>query len=202
MKPKLHRTLRKDLVDRFERLLTAIDPELAAHCVRAGAIASDIATFMRLRTERIECLDSAARLHDIGKIFIARDILDKPGPLDDAEWTELKRHPLTGYELVRRGVPEEVSQILLTHHERIDGSGYPRGVPGHQLSLEAKILQAADAIDAITSERPYQPALPLQYALNDLTRWSGSQFDPVVVAAVLEMDACNHWASTLDTIAV
>jgi HD-GYP domain-containing protein (c-di-GMP phosphodiesterase class II) len=189
-------------VDRFERLLTALDPELAAHCARAGAIATDIASFMGLPSERIQLLDIGARLHDIGKIFITRDILDKPGPLDDAEWAELRRHPLMGYELVSDQLPEQVSQIVLTHHERFDGTGYPRGLVGRKTPIEARILQAADALDAITTERPYQPALPVQYALNELLRWAGSQFDPVVVEAVLELDGHDRWEALSTAIAV
>lgn len=189
-------------MNRIERLLPAIDPELAAHCERAGALAADIALFMGLDTERIRYLQIAARLHDIGKVFIPRAILDKPGPLDEAEWDELKRHPLMGYELVRAIAPELVAEIVFTHHERFDGTGYPRGVPGNQIPLEARVLQAADAMDAITSDRPYQPAMPMQYALNELIRWSSSQFDPVVVEAVLELDQRDHWASLSERVAV
>jgi HD-GYP domain-containing protein (c-di-GMP phosphodiesterase class II) len=195
-------TLWKDHVDRFERLLNALDPELAAHCGRAGAIATEIASFMGLSTERIDLLDTGARLHDIGKIFISRAILDKPGPLDDAEWSELRRHPLMGYELVRDEVQDRIAEIVLTHHERFDGTGYPRGLAGHATPIEARILQAADAIDAITTERPYQPALPLRYALNELIRCAGSQFDPVVVEAVVELDQRDNWETISDPIAV
>jgi HD-GYP domain-containing protein (c-di-GMP phosphodiesterase class II) len=195
-------TLWKECVNRIERLLPAIDPELAAHCERAGALAADIAVFMGLDTARVKYLEIAARLHDIGKVFTPRAILDKPGPLDDAEWDELKRHPLMGYQLVRHLAPGLVAEIVFTHHERFDGTGYPRGVNGSAIPLEARILQAADAIDAITTERPYQPALPVQYALNELVRWSSSQFDPVVVEAVLELDQLDHWASLIDRIAV
>ena len=172
---------------RFHRLLAANDPDLAAHCERTGRLAADIAEYMGLSSERIELLEVASQVHDIGKVFIPRDILDKPGPLNTEEWAELRRHPRLGYELVERSMPDIVASVVLTHHERFDGTGYPNELPGPRISLEARILQAADAIDAITSDRPYQPALPLEYALNELERYSGSQFDPVVVDAVMEL---------------
>lgn len=172
---------------RFHRLLAVNDLELAAHCKRTGRLAADIADYMGLRSEQIELLEIAAQLHDIGKVFISRDILDKPGPLNQEEWVELRRHPRLGYDLVDGNVPDIVASVVLTHHERFDGTGYPDGLSGSRISLEARILQAADAVDAITSDRPYQPALPLEYALNELERYSGSQFDPAVVDAVMKL---------------
>lgn len=148
---------------------------------------------MSLDTERIADLESAAILHDAGKIFISREILDKPGPLSAGEWDELRHHPLMGYQLVRGSVPEHVARIVLSHHERFDGTGYPNGVAGPKTALEARILQVADAFDAITSTRPYQPALPVAYALNELVRWSGTQFDPSVVEATLELAGRARW---------
>jgi HD-GYP domain-containing protein (c-di-GMP phosphodiesterase class II) len=142
---------------------------------------------MGLSHQQIELVDFASQLHDIGKIYISRDILDKPGPLSKEEWAELRRHPRLGFELVEGEVPDLVAQVVITHHERFDGNGYPDGLPGRRIPLEARIIQAADAIDAITSERPYQPALPLEYALSELERYSGSQFDPAVVDAVMTL---------------
>jgi HD-GYP domain-containing protein (c-di-GMP phosphodiesterase class II) len=164
-----------------------MDPVLAAHCSRAGELAADIAKHLGLSPERIELLKLASQLHDIGKVFISRDILDKPGPLTKAEWAELRHHPRLGYDLVADHVPTIVADVVLTHHERFDGTGYPEGISGPRIPFEARVLQAADAIDAITSERPYQPALPLEYALNELQRFSGSQFDPTVVDVVMTL---------------
>lgn len=191
--PKLYLRSWKDSVHRFERLMKATDPELAAHCGRSGKIALDIGTYMGLEEKSLEVLALGTRLHDIGKIFIDREILDKPGPLDSAEWDELRKHPLLGYELVRGHVPGLVAEMVLTHHERFDGSGYPRGLTGHQIPLESRILQVADAIDAITSERPYQPALPLAYAISELVKYADSQFDPAVVTAVLSLIDEGAW---------
>jgi HD-GYP domain-containing protein (c-di-GMP phosphodiesterase class II) len=182
-------------VHRFERLVIATDPELAAHGERTGRLARDIAETMRLPADRVERLELAALLHDIGKIFIPRSILDKPGPLDSAEWEELRRHPMMGYQLVRESVPADVADIVLTHHERYDGTGYPHAVPGPKIPLEARILQVADAFDAITSNRPYQPALPVAYALNEMIRCAGSQFDPSPVEAITSLASRPAWVT-------
>lgn len=188
------RTLwRRTAVYRFERLINAIDADLAEHGRRTGRLAGDIAEVMNLDTESIADLDQAAFLHDIGKLFIPRTILDKPGPLDTNEWAELRHHPRMGYQLVAGEVSDKVARIVLTHHERFDGTGYPQGLTGRQVPIEAQILQVADAFDAITSDRPYQPALPVAYALNEMRRCSGSQFDPDVVDAVIGLAGQAKW---------
>jgi HD-GYP domain-containing protein (c-di-GMP phosphodiesterase class II) len=98
-----------------------------------------------------------------------------------------------GYELVRDRVPEEVALIVLTHHERFDGTGYPNAMPGPSIPLEARILHVADAMDAITSVRPYQPAYPLHYAIDEMIRCAGTQFDPSVVEAVVALAEDRQW---------
>ncbi len=195
---------------RFIRLLYASDPELAAHGRRASLLATDIAKQMSLDTDSVGRLEVAAELHDIGKVFIPRDILDEPGPLSASQWVELRRHPMMGYELVRDRVPSEVAQIILTHHERIDGAGYPNAMAAASIPLEAKVLQVADAVDAITSVRPYQPALPVAYAIEEMIRCAGTQFDMSVVEAIVQLSETELWLerrfgdtdSILDEIAV
>ena len=178
---------------RIERLVSSADPALHAHGKRTGRLAVDIATTMALESGRVRRLELAAKLHDVGKLFIDREILDKPGALDAGEWEELQKHPRMGYDLVRPHVSEEVARIVISHHERFDGTGYPNAVPGRKQPLEARILQVADAFDAITSVRPYQPALPVAYALNELVRWSGTQFDPGVVEATMALASRARW---------
>ena len=111
----------------------------------------------------------------------------------EEEWVELRLHPRIGYELVRDQVPEDIALIVLTHHERYDGGGYPDGLAGAEIPFEARALQVADAFDAITSVRPYQPALPVDYAISELQRYSGSQFDPKAVSAMLRLAAQPGW---------
>lgn len=180
---------------RFIRLLDATDPELAAHGRRVARLAGDIATQMSLDPHDIALLQTAAQLHDVGKVFVPRDILDQPGPLSEAQWVELRRHPRMGYELVRDRVPAEVAQVVLTHHERYDGTGYPNAISAAAIPLEARALQVADAVDAITSTRSYQPALPVAYALDEMVRCSGSQFDPSAVEALVVLATSTSWLS-------
>jgi HD-GYP domain-containing protein (c-di-GMP phosphodiesterase class II) len=145
-----------------------------------------------MNTERIEHVEAASLLHDIGKLFISREILDKPGAPTDEEWMELRRHPQIGFDLVKSHVPMDVARVVLTHHERYDGYGYPNRIGGADIPLEARALQVADAFDAITSERPYQPALPVSYAVAELHRYSGTQFDPRAVRAIMRLIAKRY----------
>lgn len=178
---------------RLLRLLEATDPELAAHSLRAARLAGDVAEAIGLTPERAQFVRAAAQIHDIGKLFIPRQILDKPGPLNSREWEEMQRHPETGYELVHRHVPAEAARIVLMHHERFDGTGYPNAVSGKRIPLEARVLQVADAFDAITSVRPYQPALPVDYAVSELNRYAGTQFDPEAVHAIVALSRRPEW---------
>ncbi|MCP4307633.1 MAG: HD domain-containing protein [bacterium] len=183
-------------MQRLIRLLDATDTELAAHGRRASRLAGDIAATMSLDANLIGRLRVAAQLHDIGKLFIPDDILNEPGPLTDAQWVELRRHPRMGYELVRDRVPSEVARIVLTHHERVDGTGYPNAIAAAAIPLEARILQVADAVDAITSERRYQRALSFDYAIDEMIRCSGTQFDPSVVEAIVSLSSNQAWVDS------
>lgn len=180
-------------MQRLLRLLEATDPELAAHGRRAARLASEVASAMGFEPEKIEMIHAAAQLHDVGKLFISRQILDKPGPLNAREWEELRRHPETGYELVNKHVPIEAARIVLTHHEWYDGSGYPNGLSGDRIPPATRLLQVADAFDAITSTRPYQPALPVEYAVSELVRCAGTQFDPYAVRAIVDLSRRPEW---------
>jgi HD-GYP domain-containing protein (c-di-GMP phosphodiesterase class II) len=184
---------RKLPVQRLLRLLEATDPELASHGVRAARLAGDVGLALGLPSEKVHVINAAAQLHDIGKLFIRRQILDKPGPLIPREWEELRRHPEKGFELVMKRVPRAVAEIVLTHHERFDGSGYPNALSGERIPFGARVLQVADAFDAITSVRPYQPALPVDYAISELTRCAGTQFDPDAVNAIVSLSLQPEW---------
>jgi len=176
-----------EVVGRLSKILNSADPGLAEHSQRTAQIAINIADEMGLDDAEYGILSTAALLHDIGKLFVSRAILEKPGPLTPPEWTELKHHPRIGYEMIRDWVDPAVASIVLTHHERLDGAGYPRGLEGVEIPLLARILQVADAFDAITSHRCHQPAMPVPFALSELDRYAGTQFDPVPVSAVATM---------------
>jgi response regulator RpfG family c-di-GMP phosphodiesterase len=127
-------------------------------------------------------------LHDIGKIGIPESILQKPGPLTAEEWSVMQTHPLLGVQMVSPiGFLGDAVKIIREHHERWDGRGYPQQLRGTEIHLAARIFSVVDTFDAITSERPYQEALPVAHALEEIEEHSGSQFDPDVVTSFIDM---------------
>jgi HD-GYP domain-containing protein (c-di-GMP phosphodiesterase class II) len=133
----------------------------------------------------VERIRLAGILHDIGKIGIPDWILHKPGPLDEAEWAEVKRHPEMGARIAASAKLDEISEWILCHHERVDGAGYPAGLPLGEIPIEARILAVADAYEAMTAERVYKPAMRASEAEAELRRQAGAQFDTAVVDALL-----------------
>lgn len=127
-------------------------------------------------------------LHDIGKVGVPEAVLCKPGPLDDAEWAVMREHPAIGAQIVSpiRFLAGAV-EIVRSHHERWDGAGYPRGLRGEEIPLAARVFSVADSFDAMTSDRPYRAALPLQRTLAEIRDGAGTQFDPNVARAFLEL---------------
>lgn len=127
-----------------------------------------------------------ALLHDIGKIGVSDDVLLKQGPLDENEWLEMRTHPEKGYRIVSK-IPGmvEAAEIVLSHEERFDGGGYPRGLRGEQICLGARLFAVIDTLDAITSKRPYRDASSFEQARDEIVRMSAIQFDPVAVQAFL-----------------
>jgi putative nucleotidyltransferase with HDIG domain len=144
-------------------------------------------------------LEFAALLHDIGKIRVADEIINKPGKLTDEEFAAIKRHPVDGQQMLERvgGVLAEVGIIVRHHHERWDGGGYPDGIAGEAIPLAARIICACDAFSAMTTNRPYRAALPVADAVAELERCSGSQFEPAVVEALLRTVAKHRPARAL-----
>ena len=139
-----------------------------------------------------------ALLHDIGKLGIPDAVLHKPGPLTEREWRWMRRHPELGYRLLS-GIPflREAAVIVLYHHEHWDGTGYPHGLKGEEIPLPARLFAVADALDAITSDRPYRPALSFEEARRRLTQGAGHQFDPGVVRAFLGVPV-RRWQAIRD----
>lgn len=172
------------MLETLVRRLQQDDPGLVAHGNRVASLAHSIGQALDLGNERLRRLRVACTLHDIGKVDVDQAVLWKPGPLVGAEWDEIRRHPELGFRMVRGAVHEEIAETVLCHHEWYDGSGYPNGRAGRHIPLLARILTVADAFDAITSDRCYQPALPVEYALNEIRAHAGTQFDPEVVGAL------------------
>ena len=163
------------------------DPYTAGHQRSVADLARAIALVMGLPPERIEGIRLAAIVHDLGKISIPAEILAKPSRLTEAEMSMIRIHPRSGYEILRRvEFPWPIAQIVLQHHERIDGSGYPQGLRGPDILLEAKILGVADVVDAMCSHRPYRPAIGIDKALAEISQNRGILYDPEVVDACLK----------------
>ena len=188
---KLYSDMRQVHMDTVRALTSAIDasdPFTRGHSDRVLNYATAIARRMGLSERRVETIRYASLLHDIGKIAIQHDVLLKPGALTDEEWEEMKSHPRTGARIVAdlqwlRGAHE----VVLHHHERYDGTGYPEGLRGDETSLEARIVNVSDSLDAMLSDRPYRKALSASKALQELREGSGKQLDPTGVQAVLDL---------------
>jgi two-component system cell cycle response regulator len=169
------------------QLLTEREPALREHVCDVGQLAMIVGRRFELDSEQLDELRRAAELHDLGKLAIPDQILEKAEPLSDSEWRLMHQHTLIG-ERILNAAPalRPVARLVRSSHERWDGDGYPDGLAGEQIPLGARIIAACDAFDAIVSERPYDPARPAAEALAELRRHAGTQFDPRVVAAISE----------------
>jgi putative nucleotidyltransferase with HDIG domain len=182
---KIKRTFEQIIVT-LSQLVEIGDPYTSGHQKKVAAIAVAISTRMGLDSQIIEAIRIAALLHDIGKISIPTSILSKPGVLTKVERDLLETHPRSGYEIIKEiDFPYKVAQIILQHHERINGSGYPNRLAGSEIMIEAKIIAAADVFEAMASHRPYRPALDLKIALNELEVNKGILYDVKTVDALL-----------------
>jgi response regulator RpfG family c-di-GMP phosphodiesterase len=177
--------------DTLEALGAAIDlrdSPTAGHSRRVFLYSMELAKSIGGLEQEIRTIAMGAWLHDIGKLAIPDRILLKPGPLTDSEWEIMRRHARIGYELVKSiSFLAGAAEIVLTHHERFDGSGYPQKMNGDEIPVGARIFAVADTLDAMTSDRPYRAALPLQAARDVIERGSGTLFDPLVAAAFLRI---------------
>lgn len=163
------------------------DPYTAGHQRRVAQLAVGIATEMNLPPAQINSIHIASSLHDIGKMHIPAEILSKPGELTEIERLLIKTHPQAGYDIVK-AIPFDnpIARIIIQHHERLDRSGYPFGLPGSEIMLEARIVAVADVVEAMSSHRPYRPAFGVEKALQEIVRYKGTIYDSNVV------DACVH----------
>jgi len=164
------------------------DPYTAGHQKRVTQLACAIAKEMGISKEQINGLRFAAAIHDIGKIQVPSEILAKPGKLTRIEFAMIKNHPQAGYEILKEiDFPWPLAKIILQHHERMDGSGYPQGLLGKEIILEARILAVADVVETISSHRPYRPALGINKALKEISQKRGILYDSRVVDACLKL---------------
>jgi PAS domain S-box-containing protein len=164
------------------------DPYTSGHQQRVTRIAVATANEMGLPKEQIKGIQVAGTLHDVGKLYIPAEILSKPGKLSEVEFSLVKMHSQAGYDILKTvKFPWPIAQIVLQHHERLDGSGYPQGLKGEDILLEAKILAVADVVEAMASHRPYRPALGIGQALDEISQKSGILYDSEVVDACFRL---------------
>jgi putative nucleotidyltransferase with HDIG domain len=170
-------------------VIEADDGYTGEHCKSVVALTLELAEHLGLSAERQRNLEFAALLHDVGKIAIPKEIINKPGKLDPHEWTIIKTHTLEGQKMLDRvgGFMREVGMIVRSHHERWDGGGYPDGLAGEQIPLEARIISCCDTWNAMRTNRPYREALAIDVALAELLSNAGKQFDPHVVDTFVRM---------------
>ena len=184
---KVRRTL-GTIVQAMGTTLETRDPYTAGHQRRVADLARAIATELGLPADQIEGVRTAATIHDIGKIAVPAEILSKPGKLTDTEFELIKIHAKIGYDILKQiEFPWPIAQFVLQHHERLDGSGYPAGLCGDDIFLEARILGVADVVEAMATHRPYRPALGLDGALAEISKNKGVLYDAPVADACLKI---------------
>ncbi len=182
------RTTLKASIDSLASAIEMRDPYTAGHQERVTRLARAIALEMGLDKERVEAIEIAGVIHDIGKLYVPAEILSKPTKLSDLEYSMIKMHAQVGYTILSKiDFPWPIAQIVHQHHEAINGSGYPQGLAGKDILLEAKILCVADVVEAMSSHRPYRPALGIQAALAEITQKRGILYDREVVDACLKL---------------
>ena len=160
----------------------------AVQAQRVSELAAAVAMQMRLREDDVNRVRQAAILHDVGKIGIAETVLSKSDSLDDSEWRAMMRHPEVGHEILSQvSSLQGVAEVIRSHHERFDGQGYPRGLKGDDIPIGSRIYTVVDAYAAMTSDRPYRKALPMEVAFAELRRCTGTQFDPKIVEALISI---------------
>ena len=164
------------------------DPYLRGHHQRVSKLATAIAQEMKLPQDKIEGVKIASLVHDVGKVNLPAEIVSKPSKLVEVEFNLVKNHPRTGYEILEKvDFPWPIAEIVFQHQEKIDGSGYPRGLKGDEILIEAKILGVANAVEAMSSYKSYRPALSIDESLTEISKYENILFDPEVVDACLKL---------------
>jgi len=182
------RKMSKGIIHAFGLTVETRDPYTAGHQKRVAHIAGATAAEMNLPDEQITGVRIAGGIHDIGKISVPTDILSKPGKITDHEFEIIKTHTQVGYDILKKiDFPWPIAQIVHQHHEKMDGSGYPLGLSGQDILLEARIICVADVIEAMISHRPYRPALGMEKALEEISKNRGILYDPDAADACLRL---------------
>ena len=189
-------------LDALSTALDYRDNETEGHSQRVVRYSLEIGSVLGLERHDLEILGRGTLLHDIGKIGVPDSVLWKPGKLTEEEWTEMRKHVEYGYRMLKH-IPflRDAALIMLHHHERYDGAGYPQGLKDQDIVIGARIFAVADTYDAMTTDRPYRKALTDQDAREEIAQCSGSQFDPAVSEAFLNI-AVDRWLQIKEDVAV
>ncbi len=170
------------------RTIEKKDPYTYGHQIRVADLAVEIAKEMNLTIDQIETVYYGSIIHDIGKIFIPSDILNRPGRLSDVEFTLIKTHPQIGYDILKEiELPWNIANMILEHHEHLDGTGYPNGLKAGDIMLESRILSVADVVESISSHRPYRPEKGIERSLREIEENQGTHYDAEVVGVCLKL---------------
>lgn len=182
----------KNLPDSYLiQVMEDVIEDLHGHVHRVSNLAVNLGRGLGLGEDDLDRLALAGVLHDVGKIHMDPGILGKPGPLDPSERDLMERHPELGFAMTRNRLDPKIAEAILYHHERFDGTGYPFGLTGDAIPILSRIVLVSDAFDAMTSKRAYQPALPVDFAVHEITSNAGSQFDPKVVEIFIGLAEVN-----------
>ncbi len=177
-----------DSLPAVERYVESIDNHISNHQKKVATLSEAVAEYMELNLKDKLVLRAASKLHDVGKVCIPSEILNKPGSLTKLEYDITQFHSYIGYKIIAKiRVMKEASKIVLQHHERIDGSGYPAGLKGNEIDIGAKILAVADVLEAMTSSQPYRFSHDLKKTLEEISKGKGVQYDPDVVDACIKL---------------
>jgi len=177
----------KDIIFSLVEFMEIYDPYTKGHSEKVANYSKEIAESLKLDKKTVKSIYWAGLLHDIGKLIVPREILNKKGKLTDLEYDQIKDHPVTAYRIMKSSYAlKDIARFILSHHERWDGKGYPNRLAGDEIPLESRILSVADAFEAMTSERSYRAPMTEQKAIDELIKHSGDQFDPDIVKVFLK----------------
>jgi len=176
----------EDIAYIITKIVEIRDPYLTGHHQRVSKLVTAIAQEMKLPQDKIEGVKIASLVHDVGKVNLPTEIISKPSKLVKVEFNLVRNHPITGYEILKKvNLPWPIAEIVFQHQEKINGSGYPRGLKGDKILIEAKILGVANVVEAMSSYKSYRPALSIDEALAEILKYKNILFDPEVVDTCL-----------------
>jgi putative nucleotidyltransferase with HDIG domain len=177
------------------------NPREESHSRRVSQLCGELGAVRGCTETEVEALKTFGLLHDIGKIAIYENLLNKKTSLNEDEWMEMRRHPEIGYRILSAvNEMSEIADLTLAHHENWDGSGYPKGLSGERIPLESRMIQLADAFDAMTSDRPYRKSLSAEVAVSEIIRNAGKQFDPELSRLFVERVLNMSWEESAEMV--